>query len=379
MAKALVITSVASMVQQFLLPSIILLQKIGYEVQVACNFKKGSTCSREQIEELKEILKSYGVEFHQIDFERDVLQLSQNLYAYRQLANVISKGGFSLIHCHSPIGGFLGRMAARKLRKNGTKVFYTAHGFHFYKGAPLKNWLCYYPIEKFTSYFTDVLIVINQEDYIFAKKKLHAKKIEYVPGVGIDLSKFANISIDRVAKRKEIGISENAILLVSVGELIPRKNHKIILKSLAQIPDENIHYIIVGKGALLDELQVFAEKLGIRSRVHFLGYRKDVAELYKASDICCFPSFQEGLPVALMEAMACGLPVVCSRIRGNTDLIDLSGGELFHPGKVEECHQAIINLMNNDMIRMGKANQRCVQNYAMEIIVEKMKEIYENE
>lgn len=319
----------------------------------------------------------YCDEYVEIEFKRNPLH-PKNILAYHELKRLIRSQNFDIIHCHTPVGGVLGRLAARRTRKNGTRVFYTVHGFHFYKGAPLKNWLFYYPVEKLCSYFTDVLITINQEDYSLAKKKMKAKKVEYVPGVGVNLSRFENVQIDRDAKRREIGVPEKAILLTSVGELSTRKNHKIVLEALAEIDNEKIHYAIVGNGVLLYELQSFAKKHGITHRVHFLGYRKDIAEIYKASDICCLPSIHEGLPVALMEAMACGLPVVCSRIRGNTDLIGTSGGILFDYDNVDECRQAIEDVINGDMIRMGKANKDCVQNYSIDKIIMRMKSLYES-
>ena len=378
MNKALIVTSVASMVDQFLLPSMYLLQNIGYDVHVACNFESGSTCTDEKVEALKKILFSKKITFYQIDFARDVTNISQNIKAYKQLEQIISTENYELIHCHSPIGGFVGRLAARGQRKHGTKVLYTAHGFHFYKGAPLKNWLLYYPVEKFCARFTDVLITINNEDYALAKKKMKAKRVEYVPGVGIDLSRFENIQVDRDAKRREIGVPEDAFLLISVGELSERKNHKVILQALSKIKLKNIHYVIVGRGALLSELQDFALSQGVYDNVHFLGFRNDVAELYKVSDLFCFPSIHEGLPVALMESMASGLPCVVSRIRGNTDLISENSGLLINTNDVDGFAQAIFNLANNSelCVRMGIENKKKSRQYSVDKILVGMRSIY---
>ena len=173
MKKVLMLASVASMIDQFNMPNIQLLQELGYEVHVACNFEKGSTCTQERIQNLKQRLEHMGVEYFQIDFSRNVLRVNEIWKAYRQVERLLEKEKYSFIHCHSPIGGAVGRIAAHKTH---TKVIYTAHGFHFYKGAPLHNWLIYYPIEKWLSRYTDVLITINKEDYQRAKKKFHAKK-----------------------------------------------------------------------------------------------------------------------------------------------------------------------------------------------------------
>ena len=238
--------------------------------------------------------------------------------------------------------------------------------------------MIYYPVEKFCSRFTDKLITINKEDYELAKSKFRAGEVHYVPGVGINLSRFEDVQVDRNAKRREIGIPEDAILLTSVGELIERKNHKLILQALTKIDNEKIHYMIVGNGPLLSELQDFSKEHNISNRVHFMGYRRDIAELYKASDVCCLPSVHEGLPVALMEAMACGLPAVASRIRGNTDLIEGNGGILFGLNRVDDCCQAVLDVLNSDMIHMGTTNKNRVQNYSIDKVVMKMKNIYES-
>ena len=177
MKRALVLASVASMIDQFNMPNIKLLKDMGYEVDVAANFLQGSTCSEEKIAYLKAALANMNVRCFQIDFSRNVLNISQNLRAYRQTKKIINKNNYDLIHSHSPIGGFLSRIAARASRKQGTKVIYTAHGFHFYEGAPLKNWLIFYPIEKICSRWTDVLVTITHEDYQLAKQNMSAKEV----------------------------------------------------------------------------------------------------------------------------------------------------------------------------------------------------------
>ena len=213
-------------------------------------------------------------------------------------------------------------MACKKLRKTGVKVFYTAHGFHFYKGAPLKNWLIFYPIEKFCSRFTDTLITINSEDYELAKKKMKAKCIEYVPGVGVDVDKFKNAVVDKAAKRRELGIPENAFLLLSVGELNENKNHQIVIHELVQLRNSNIHYLIAGEGPLHDDLIKLSEDLDVKQQVHVVGFRNDVEQLYKTADVNVFPSIREGFGLAAIEGMAAGLPLICSDNRGTREFAE---------------------------------------------------------
>lgn len=316
MKKMLMLASVASMIDQFNMPNIELLQEMGYEVHVACNFEKGSTCTDEKVLELKKKLKQLHVRFFQIDFERNVMKLNQDLKAYKQVLKLARKYHYTFIHCHSPIGGVVGRLVGHK---TNTKVIYTAHGFHFYEGAPLLNWLIYYPIEKFLSRFTDVLITINQEDYHRAKSKFHTKRVEYVPGVGIDIKRFQNVKVDILQKRKELGIRSKDIVLLSVGELNKNKNHEIVIKALSALDRSDVKYLLVGQGELKNYLKNLARKLEVEDQVKFLGFRSDVAEIYKLADVFIFPSKREGLGLAAIEAMASGLPLITSNIHGIKD------------------------------------------------------------
>ena len=376
MKSVLVITSVASMIDQFLFPALELLQNMDYEVHVACNFERGNTCSEERILELKRRLEQRNISHYQIDFAREVTRIAENLRAYKEVCKLVSEYKYDLIHCHSPIGGLITRIACRKSRKRGTKVIYTAHGFHFFKGSPIKNWLLYYPIEKICSYFTDTLITINHEDYDFASRRMKAKKVEYIPGVGIDLSKFDNVDVDRFKKRREIGVPDNAFLLISVGELNENKNHQVVIKAMAKLDDPNVHYVIVGIGNKKEHLLSLAKELGLSKQVHLLGYRKDIAELNCSSDVFCFPSFREGLSVALMEAMACGLPCVVSRIRGNTDLISEDGGALFDPCNEEMLSYELSRIVTRKLDDLGLQNKAKVQTFSSTNVEEQMKMIY---
>lgn len=299
-----------------------------------------------------------------------------NITAIKQIKKIVQNGQYDIVHCHTPIAAACTRIACKNLRKTGVKVIYTAHGFHFYKGAPLLNWIVYYPIEKICSHFTDVLITINKEDYEFAKKRMNAKNIEYVPGVGIDVEKFANVEVDRAAKRAELGIPEQVILLLSVGELNKNKNHQIVIRALAEMNDINVHYAIAGRGTEKDNLLKLAQSLGVSEQVHLLGQRSDVAELYKISDIYVHPSLREGLPVALMEAMASGLPCIVSFIRGNVDLINDNGGKLFDPYEVDTLICELNNLLVADIKKMGFQNQKKIQKFSFEKINKFILKIY---
>lgn len=375
MNRILILASVASMIDQFNMSNIKLLQQMGGVVDVACNFVNGNTCSNEKISQLKEELQGMDVHYYQIDFARNITDVKQNFRAYKQVKSLMKNQKYQFVHCHSPIGGVIARIVGKM---TGTKVIYTAHGFHFYKGAPVINWLLFYPVEKICSYFTDVLITINQEDYMFAKNKMKAKQVLYIPGVGIDLQKFKSSSVDKKKKRAELNIPEDSIILFSVGELNKNKNHQIIIKALAKIKNEKIHYCIAGRGEEENALLQLALSLGVQDKIHLLGFRTDVSELYQIADYFVFPSFREGLSVSLMEAMASGLPCAVSKIRGNVDLINEDGGTMFNPDSVAECIVAIEKLLNMDKNSMRRNNVKKIQEFSINNVSEKMRAIYEN-
>lgn len=372
MGKVLfVATVVKNHIMEFHIPYLKMFKEMGWETAVA---------ARNDYENPTQCVIPYCDTYYEIPFERSPLKFG-NLQAYKKLKAVIDNEKYDIIHCHTPVGAMLTRLAAIKARKNGTKVIYTAHGFHFYKGAPTINWLLYYPVEKLCSRWTDALITINHEDFELAKKKMHAKKVYYVPGVGIDVDKFANIVVDRDKMRAEIGVPTDAFLLLSVGELNQNKNHETVIRALAQINQKEIHYAIAGRGDLKEHLEKLAAELGVSEQVHLIGFRADVAELYKAADVFVHPSFREGLPVSVMEAMASGLPCVVSKIRGNKDLIaDVVGVHLCSTTDEHDYIKAIEKLISDSAVRhsMGMKNAETIQAYDVSAVNSRMLNIYSN-
>lgn len=340
----------------------------GHVVDIAANEHDGQTPVDDYYREL-------GCQIYHISCERTPLSFT-TCKAVKEINTVLKENDYDIVHCHTPVASMCTRLAAKGLRKKGLKVIYTAHGFHFYKGAPKKNWMIYYPVEMFCSRWTDVLITINQEDYALAKRKMKAKHVEYVPGVGIDTDKFANLIVDRGKKRRTIDVPEDAILILSVGELNENKNHQVVIRTLAQMNDKNIFYAIAGNGHLNRYLQDLVSELGMTEQIRLLGYRSDVAELYKAADIYVLPSLREGLNISVMEAMASGLPVVCGCIRGNVDLVDSRGGELFEPSSVDELESAIKYVLNRDAQSMSKHNYVVSKKYDYKTVLPRMTEIY---
>ena len=244
-----VATVVKTHMMQFHIPYLKMFQEMGWETAVA---------SRNDYENPEDCKIPYCDTYYDIPFERTPWK-PQNYRSYRMLKKIIDEGEFDIIHCHTPVGAMIARLAAAGARRKGTKVIYTAHGFHFFTGAPMLNWLLFYPAEKILAPLTDVLITINKEDYDRAQKKMRCKRIEYVPGVGIDTKKFRCAPVDLQEKRKELGFGEQDFLILTVAEMTPNKNHITVLNAMAKLKDKeefsNIHYLIVGRGVMKESLQ----------------------------------------------------------------------------------------------------------------------------
>ena len=325
--------------------------------------------------EVDDYFKKLGCKVYNVPWSRNPFS-KLNIKAAKKLKSIAVD--YDLIHCHTPVASACTRLACRKLRKNGFKVYYTAHGFHFYKGAPLANWCVYYPVEWLLSFFTDTLITINREDYRRAEKKLHAKRTAFVPGMGVDIEKFSNTKIDIADKRRRLRIPEDCFLVLSVGELNKNKNHETVIRALAEAKYKDIHYAIAGKGELADYLTDLAERLKLSNRVHLLGFRTDVAELYKAADVNVFPSVREGFGLAAVEGMASGLPLICADNRGTKSYARNDYNALVCKNNtVSEYSKNIERLYSDASLRhrLTTNGNETVKMFSVDIIEKKMKEL----
>lgn len=372
--KVLIVTTISGFVQQFEMNNVKILQELGYEVHYAANYNT-PVCTDNNF-----LLDGTNIIRHQVDFARSPFK-KQNIKAYKQLKLIMKNEKFEFIHCHTPMGGVIARLCARVT--NIPFVIYTAHGFHFYKGAPIFNWLFFYPVEKFLAKWTNIIITINKEDFKRASKfKLKENgRVEYVCGIGIDLNKFKSKMESRYEIRKQLNIEENDFVLVSVGELSKRKNHEVIINALVKVKKKipNIKYIICGKGDLKNYLTQRVIDLKLDDNVIFTGYKENVVDILNASDCFVFPSKQEGLPVSLMEAMAVGLPVICSYIRGNRDLIKYKkGGFFIKNDNIQDYASKILIIANNKNIKdnMGNWNRQRVKSFSKDKVELKMRNIY---
>ena len=369
MKKVLFTATVDSHILQFHLPFLKLFKEKGYEVHVATN-------GDEKI--------PYCDVKHKVCFERSPFKLN-NLKAIGQMKKICENEKFDIIHTHTPMGSVVTRLGAIKSRKKfKTRVIYTAHGLHFFKGAPLKNWLIFYPVEKFLSRFTDTLILINQEDYDLCKRKFKkCRDIQYVPGVGIDEEKF-NFEMTKKEKlelRKSLGLKEKDFVMIYPAELNKNKNQLMLINAMKELVEEykDIHLLLPGKDSYNGYYQKVVEELNLQNNVHFLGFRKDIPKLLKISDVAVASSRREGLPVNILEAMYVGLPIVATDCRGQRDLVkNGKNGFLIGQDNSVEFEKYVKriykdNKKNNEML---KYNQEIIKDFVIKSIMSEMKKIY---
>ena len=367
--RVLMVATIAATIGSFNMDNLRLLQQAGYEVDVAADLTDTSVWTAERLQQFQEQMAAMHITCIQLDFSRRFLDLPCHIRSYKEAVRLLREKRYAFIHTHTPIASAIMRAAAHKTH---TKVIYTAHGFHFYTGAPLRNWMMFYPAEKFLSKWTDALITITREDYERAKKRFAAHNVYYIPGVGVDTEKFRPRPDSRERIRAELGLADDQTMLLSVGELNENKNHATVIRAIQGM---DLTYVIVGKGDLKEKLAAVAAECGVDLRL--MGYRADVTGFYSAADLYVLPSKREGLNVSLMEAMSSGLPCAVSRIRGNTDLIDEEkGGYYFAPTSVEEAKTAIDRLRHKSN-GFGAYNQIKVQEFDRKVVIAKAKQIYD--
>ncbi|OKL36550.1 glycosyltransferase family 4 protein [Domibacillus mangrovi] len=331
-----------------------------------------------------EIELPYVDQKYNIPIQRSPLH-RKNVKAYEQLKTLMNRNKYNIVHCHTPTGGVLARLAAREARKSGTMVMYTAHGFHFCKDAPLLNWMIYYPIEKWMAHYTDCLITINAEDYELATHRFKAKHVEYVHGVGVNTEQFKPIKENKkVEIKKSFGYKPNDFLLFYAAEFNKNKNQEFLIQVLALLKDDMPHakLLLAGEGPMLEKCREQAVRLGVSQMVDFLGYRQDIQQIVPMCDMAVASSFREGLPVNIMEAMACGLPVVAIDNRGHKELVQNNkNGWIIERNNTVDFSNKIKVLADNEELKqkLGQNGRIIILNkYSVEKILTEKSRIYQS-
>lgn len=363
--KKVLFTSHVANFQKFNRPFMRMLAEQGWEVHYASDGE----------EKILDTDKEFT-----IPFERSPFKLG-NIKAYFKLKKIIDHEKYDMIHTHTPMGSVVTRLAARAARKKGTRVIYTAHGFHFFKGAPIANWLIYYPIEKYMARHTDTLITINNEDFERAKAKFRTD-VQYVPGVGIDPKKF-DVKMSKAEKsalRKSLGLKDSDFVMIYVAELSKRKNQLWLINALSEFMYEHddVHLVLPGKDSLNGVAHVLVAKLKLEKQIHFLGYRDDIPRLMKVSNMAVSASRQEGLPVNVMEAMYLGLPVVATDCRGNRDLASGGNGFIVPLNGIRDFCEIVSSLYSNpdSKVEYVKRSKKFIEKYLLSAVISDMSLIY---
>ncbi|OYQ43947.1 hypothetical protein CHX27_08230 [Flavobacterium aurantiibacter] len=339
----------------------------GFEVHVACNDN----------DEIPGIDKNWLVPFVRSPFSKG------HYKAFTVLKEIIDNENFTIIHCHTPMASLLTRFAAKNARNNGTKVIYTAHGFHFFTGAPIINWLTYYPIELYASRFADGIITINREDFVRIKKFGNQKtKYFATPGVGVDSSKFFPVSeSEKATLRAKLGFAPDDFLITYAAEFIDRKNHKFLVNFVKKYGSlyPNLKFLFCGRGVLLDAIKAEVEHLNLQKQIVFLGFRNDIDAIFKMSDLGISSSKQEGLGLNLVEEQMCGLPILATVDRGHKEIvIQGENGFLYKQGDLDDLNVHLNKLYNDKALRerMGAQAIKTAANFELSNCLRETKIIY---
>ena len=360
--KILFAANLESFFTKFLIPQLKYFKENGYEVHVAAKSEN--------------IDIPYCDKKFDVDFARG-FNIKQNIRSYKQMKQIFKDEHYDVVSCHTPFGAAITRLAYKNSKVKGTKMVYMNHGFHFYKGAPLLNWLLFYPAEKYLAKYTDTLITINLEDYELSKKKFKTNTV-YVKGIGLDPSKFDFEMTDKekLDLRKSLGLKKDDFVMIYPAELLPRKRQIWLINTLSELLKENSNFklLLPGKDSMNGACQKLVSKLNLDDQIKFLGFRKDIPQLLRVSDLALTSSKQEGLPVNVMEAIYCGLPVVATNCRGNRDLIEdgKNGYVVELNDSVEFCNKVLyfskLNSREKDTIK--RENENVIKDYLKDNVIE---------
>ena len=367
MKKILLVANVAKEhVLKFHVPTIRMLKEQGWQVDVACSGTEDVPYCDHQ---------------YRMSYQRSPFNLAL-FRGIRELKKIVNEGQYDIVYCHTPVGGIAGRLAARKARKHGTTVIYMAHGYHFYKGAPFVNWAVYYPVEKILSRMTDKIVLINREDFELTKKRFKNCTAYFIPGIGVDLDrlKVEDKAAVRHQYREQFDIPQDAAVLIYLAELLPNKNQTFLMRVLKQVlqSEKNVYLVLAGFDHSNGAFEQYAEEIGVKDHVCFLGWREDVGSLLAMADICTATSIREGFGLNLVEAMACDLPVIAAKNRGHETIIrDGENGLLIDQGDESGFTEAVLRLIRDDGFReqLIETGRKEVGQYSKEAILKKIDKI----
>ena len=365
--KVLIIANYAKEhINKFHIPTIKAFKDMGWQVDVACNAD----------DEVK-----YCDHIYNLPMERNPYRF-QTFKAIKQLKEIIKSNNYDVVHCHTYAGKFIGILAAKSFRKDGLKIVYSAHGFQYYKNAPLYNWLIFMPIDKWLVKNVDLLITSNQEDYETAHKyNFNAKNIVKCCGVGIKTDKFDKQIKTKEEVRKELNIPNDAFVLIYVAELNHNKNQQMLLKAYKELENKipNLYMLLVGPDHYNGKIQNIIKNNGWMNNIKCLGWRSDIPDLIKASDVAVPSSYREGFGLNILEYMYCKIPVVATNNRGHKETIkDWETGFLVPSNDYELMSQYVLNLYEDNELytHITENANKIVDSYKEESIVNQIVNYY---
>lgn len=370
--KVLLTATVQSHIAQFHRPLAEVLHEHGYELHVA---------ARNNLGEKNGLSLDFADKVFDVPFSRSP-KSPDNVKAYFQLKKILAADTYEVVHCNTPMGGIVTRLAAVKARKQGTRVFYTAHGFHFYKGASKKNWLVFYPVEKIMAGFCDTLITITKEDRRLAGQKFHTN-VEHIHGVGVYTERYHAVSdAEKLQMRSKEGLKDSDFVILCTGELNQNKNQKALIKAAAELKESipGLKILLAGNGPLEQELRMQIRELGVEDEVRLLGYRTDLEKVTPAADLVVSCSYREGLPLNILEAMLCCKPVVASVNRGHRELVRTGyNGYLVPPDSPAKYEEAIKKIYSSRKLaeQLGENGFRMAQPYTAASVKKELSRIYQ--
>lgn len=361
MKSILIVTSSDYFVRVFLLPYIKELVDKGWLVHVASAYDG---------EDIPYIHRHIDIPVKRTPFSL------KNWEAIKILSHEIETTQYNIVHCHTPVGAFIGRLAARNARRlYGTKVIYTAHGFHFYDGAPLLSWLLYYPAERLLSKYTDAIITINREDAERVERHFsNIRKRYFLLGVGYDEGRIKPDKSHIDVLRKELNITSDDFVLIYIANLIAGKNHDFLLSCMQRLVKEIpcCKLLLCGDGDMRQHIADRVEMLHLQQHVIFAGFHWSIGDYMNMANVAVSASKREGLPLSIIEEMYSGLPVVATRIRGIKDLIDDGvNGLLYEVDDKDGFCKHIISLYKNEQMRQSLKEREIdgIEKYSAQQIV----------
>jgi len=374
MKKALMLAPMGSVHRRFNKANIQALQDLGYEVELCANFENGDGPEIHNQKYVKDC-KVNGITTHSIPFARH--SLTGSIKCLPMLKELLRSQCYNIVHTHTETGGLLLRLSVGV--KGKSKFLYTPHGMSFWKGSGLKSQMIYKPLEKWICSAMDRNIGMNMEE-VENLRQWNNNTGVYVHGIGLNVSGMQSPARECSVVRDEFGVSDDAVFIASIGELDDNKNHVTVINALSELGRKDFKYVICGVGPNKEMLLQVVKSLGLKENVILAGYRSDIPDILNAADIFVFPSYHEGMPVSALEAMACGLPLICSKIRGNVDIVkEGDNGYLFEPSDVKTLTEKIGLLMDDKEKRqkMGRKNLEIVKDFSLEAVTEELKLIYE--